>query len=139
MNANGMQGKAPVRELWKALADTGRADYFRWTFKTPQGEIVLSVGKAYGPEGMRHAASPDTAEVLLWNVARPRVDLAPQDISVDLAPWSHFFSDDTGGPIALHMPDSILTSLLFALGHYYEKTTFRNSLLNAFYHRAAAL
>lgn len=131
----------PRRPLWKALADTGRADYFRWTFKTSKGEIVLSVGKAHGSkDGMRHAASPDTCEALLWCKDRPRVDLAPEDISVLLEPWSRFFScDDTGSPIATHMPDSILTALVFALDYYFERIYHGSSLINSFYHRAARL
>lgn len=128
----------PRRELWKALADTGRADYFRWVFITGHGEIVLSVGKAHGAPGtLRHAASPDTCEVLLWAVDKPRVDLAPEQITSLLEPWARYFS--SGPPIACHMPDSILTALLFALDYYYDRTSFRHSLLNAFYHRAAAL
>lgn len=131
----------PRRELWKALADTGRADYFRWTFRTGHGDIVLSVGKCHGVQhGLRHAASADTCEALMWCVDRPRVDLAPEQISCLFEPWARFFScDDTGSPIACHMPDSILTALLFALNHYYERVFFGHSKLNAFYHRAAAL
>lgn len=131
----------PRRALWKAQADTGRADYFRWTFETGHGEIVLSVGKAWRKsDGMHHAASADTCEVLMWAKDRPRVDLAPEQISCLLEPWARFFScDDTGSPIALHMPDSILTALLFALGYYYDEVFHGSSLLNSFYHRAARL
>lgn len=130
----------PRRPLWKAQADTGRADYFRWTFETGHGEIVLSVGKAHSsPHGMRHAASPDTCEVLLWCKDRPRVDLAPEQITSLLEPWARFFScDDTGSPIARHMPDSILTALLFALGYYYDEVYHGHALLNSFYRRAAS-
>lgn len=124
----------PRRQLWKALADTGRADYFRWTFNGHGREIVLSVGKAHRDHGdLRHAASPDTCEVLLWDKTEPQKDLAPEDISCLLEPWSRYFSDkETGSPIARHMPDSILTALLFGLGYWFEMVEHKATLLNAF-------
>lgn len=124
---NGMQGAPARRPLWKAQADTGRADYFRWTFKSQFGrEIVLSVGKAHG-EGPCHAASADTCEVLLWDKASARRDLMPEEVSCLLEPWTRFFDE----AIALHMPDSILTALLFAMGYYFEETEHKANLLNA--------
>lgn len=130
---NGMQDACECRPLWKAQADTGRANYFRWTFRTGHGDLVLSVGKAHSDrDGLHHAASADTCEALLFMKDKPRIDLAPEDISCLLEPWSRFFSCDN---IALHMPDSILTALVFALDYYYERVYHGSSLL----HRAATL
>lgn len=120
LNKNGMPGAPARRALWKAQADTGRADYFRWTFKTVRGnEIVLSVGKKYKPRNVLcHAASADTSEVLLWDKRSPRVDLMPSDVMPLLSPWDRFFSGDR---IACNMPDSIVNSLIFGLTHYLNK------------------
>lgn len=131
---NGMQGAPARRPLWKALADTGRADYFRWTFRTGDGtEIVLSVGKAWRNHGdLRHSASADTCEALLWLKTTPRIDRRPEEISCLLEPWSRYWTGEAGGAIALNMPDSILIALLFALDYYYEETQHKATLLNAF-------
>jgi len=116
LNKNGMPGAPPRRQLWKAQADTGHADYFRWTFRTVRGsEIVLSVGKKYKPRNVLcHAASADTSEVLLWDKRQPRVDLMPSEVCPLLSPWDRYFSDR----IACNMPDSIVTSLLYGLAYY---------------------
>lgn len=127
------------RPYWKALADTGRADYFRWDFRAPNGrEYVLSVGKAHSDrDGLHHAASADTCEVVLWCKDNARRDLSPVEVSPLLHPWSRFFSDQES-PIANHMPDSILTALVGAIGYYLGEMSFGHSMLNAFYHRASS-
>lgn len=119
-----------ARPLWKALADTGRADYFHWEFRAPNGRIyIVSVGKAYGDQDrLHHAASSDTCEVLLWCKDNARHDLSPVQVSPLLHPWERFFTDEVG-PIALHMPDSILSAMLYTIGHYLDKPTFAHSLL----------
>ena len=117
----------PRRELWKAQADTGRADYFRWTFRTGAGkEFVLSVGKAFD-----HASGPDTCEVLMWAKDKPRRELFPEDITCLLEPWQRYFGNDGTGPIAEHMPDSILTALLFGLGYWFKETEHKAITLGA--------
>ena len=63
----------------------------------------------------------------MWLKDKPRVDLAP---------WSRYFTGEAGEAIALHMPDSILTALLFCLGYWFEETQHKATLLNAF--RAAS-
>jgi len=125
----------PPRPLWKALADTGRADYFSWNFRASNGrEYVLSVGKAHSDrDGLHHAASADTCEVLLWCKDNPKRDLSPIEVSPLLHPWSRFFFGES--PIANHMPDSILTALIGAMGYYFGEPGFSHVLLNAFYHR----
>lgn len=121
----------PRRPEWKALADTSRADYFRWSWRVVGGaDLVLSVGKAYGSDnGVRHAASADTCEALLWRRDKPRLDLMPEEVSCLLEPWQRFFEDG----IALNMPDSILTALVFALDYYFDRVHFGHNLLNSFY------
>ncbi len=109
------------RALWKATADADRANYFRWTF----GEYVVSVGKAWRDrDRLTHCAGPDTCEVLLFRKTATRVDLFPSDLDPALVPFDHMFGDHgEGNPIACHMSDSILDSLLFALAWYFGPAT----------------
>lgn len=110
----------PLRPLWKAQADTGTADYFRWTFRHHCGvEYVVSLGKAYRDRtGLCHRASADTSEVLLWSKSAPRNDLLPSQIFPLLETFDRFFVPEAGKPIGLHVPDSIVTSLLYCLEYY---------------------
>lgn len=124
--ANGMTGKPPVRALWKAEADTGRADYFRWTFRHHAGtEYVVSLGKAWrNRSALCHHASGDTSEVLLFAKTATRVDLLPSEVFPLLYPFDRYFDKpDAGGPIGLHVPDSIVDSLLYCLEYYLSKAT----------------
>ncbi len=116
----------PLRALWKAQADTGRADYFRWTFKTgTAAEIILSVGKKWRGNGIHHAASVDTCEVLLWETRNRCVDLLPSEVFLPLEPFDRYFS----GNIACHMPDSILDSFIYALGYYFGQVDHKATRL----------
>lgn len=108
------------RALWKAMADTGRANYFRWTF----GPYVLSVGKAYRDrDRLTHCAGPDTCEALLFKKTAPRVDLFPSDLDPALSAFDHLFGHDNESPIAYYLSDSLLDALLFALAWYFEPAT----------------
>lgn len=120
------------RPLWKALADTGLADYFRWNFRAPNGRIyIVSVGKAHKPGALRHAASRDTCEVILWCKDNHNRDLEPVEISPLLHPWTRFFDTESEpAPIARHMPDSILSSMVGAIGYYLGTPVFAHSLLS---------
>ncbi len=115
----------PCRALWKATADTDRADYFRWTFRHHTGtEYVVSLGKAYrNRSAMCHNASRDTSEVLLFAKTATRVDLLPSEVFPLLEPFDRYFEAVAGGPIGLHVPDSIVNSLLYCLEYYLGKAT----------------
>jgi hypothetical protein len=121
----------PLRPLWKAQADTGRADYFRFVFEHDRKRYVLSLGKAWRDHSaLRHAAGPDTSEILLWHKDKPRNDLLPSEVFPLLYPFDRFMFTEAGGPIGLNVSDSIVESLLYCMTYYLGKPDAQFSKLN---------